>query len=148
MPLLVSPDTNLLSIKVVDHLVLNKDSPDVLDQYLDTPGNGLSIVKYITEFFYDKLNRGGLSDEQFTWAWMTYQNFNEKFGLFKNFFITEYLSRAFEKAYPGLKCTDYFSGAVLSKYAEGACSKASLNITSTHESYFPYIFAYFFEQRL
>lgn len=144
----MNPDVNLLSIQTINHLVLNKDSPDVLDQYLDTPGNGLSIVKYITEYFYDKLNKNGLSDEQFTWVWMTYQNFNERFGIFKNFMITQYLSRAFETAYKGLKCSDYFSGEVLGDYADKACNSANLNITSSRESYFPYIRAYFFDQRL
>jgi hypothetical protein len=87
LPLLSSPDINLKLISTVNYVVNHKDSPDVIDQYLDTPDSGQTILRYITEYFYKEVILDGLTDDQFTWAWMTYQNFNEAFGTFKRFLI-------------------------------------------------------------
>jgi hypothetical protein len=149
LPLLSDPNVNLRLIDTVNYVVENKDSPDTIDSFLGTPDSAVAIIRYITEYFYNDLILGGLSNQQFTWAWMAYDNFNEVFSRFKEFFVNAYLSRAFEKGFAtvGTTCADYFSGDVLGQYADAACSNPNFNITNGKESYYPYIQAYFFEGR-
>jgi hypothetical protein len=52
LPLLSSLDVNLKIISTVNYVVNHKDSPDIIDQYLNTPGSGGAILHYITDYLY------------------------------------------------------------------------------------------------
>ena len=114
----------------MNYIVENKDSPDVIDQFLSTTDSAVAIIRYITEYLYKDLILDGLTDQQFTWAWMTYDNFNEVLGRYRLFFVNEYLSRAFQKGFAGSTCKDYFSGG-LDKYTDAACGNADFNISNS-----------------
>lgn len=62
LPLLSNPDLNLKRIDTINYIVANKNSPDIIDQYLDTPGSGLAIIRYINQYFYQELILNGLTD--------------------------------------------------------------------------------------
>lgn len=147
LPLLSDPNVNLRLIPTVNYIVENRDSFDTIDQYLNAPGSAAAIIRYISQYFYKELLLDGLTNQDFTWAWLAYDNFSELFGRYRWFLLGEYLSRAFQKNFAGLTCQDYFAGDVLGKYAETACNLAKFNITNDKKSYIAYIQGYFFEGR-
>lgn len=100
----------------------NIDSPDVIEQHFNVPGAANDLTDYVTKYFYKDLILDGLSDDKLAWAWLTYQNFNERFAIYKRFLLRQYLSRAMTKAFNNFTCQDYFNSPNLSKYAEKACN--------------------------